>query len=147
MNPRVEKKIVLKIMGINLSLYLLLFGLIYVNKTVFRTTFNESQLAHILTGSFPTFIAAYLISLCVVTPTLIRRPKLGRMIVYLGSVCIMSILILDEIGSIGASKQYDIYDIAGSIIGTVFAVLTYEYIHYRQKLKGAFIRNYNAPIT
>jgi hypothetical protein len=132
MRPGIEKKIAFKILGINLALFFLLFGLVYINKTFFRPTFNDSQLAQILTGSFPTFIAAYLISLCVMNPVLIRKPRLGRLIMYLGSFCILIVLILDELESIGASKQYDIYDIAGSVFGSLLAVLTYEYL--RQKV-------------
>ena len=135
MKPGVEKKTTIKIIGINLTLFLLLFGLVYINKTIFRPTFNETHLAQILTGSFPTFIAAFLISLCAVNPVLIRRPHFGRLIVYLSSFCIMTMLILDEVKSIEASKQYDVYDIAGSILGSLLAVLTYEYLHYRQKKK------------
>lgn len=133
MKPKIERKTIIKIIGINLTLFLLLVGLIYINKTIFRPTFNDSYLAQILTGSFPNLIAAFLISLCAVTPVLIRRPRLGRLIVYSGSLFVMTVLILDEIQSIGASKQYDIYDIAGSVIGALLAVLTFEYLNYRQK--------------
>jgi len=133
MKPTIEKKTVIKIIGINLTLFLLLIGLIYINKTIFRPTFNENYLAKILTGSFPNFIAAFLISLCAVNPVLIKKPRLGRLIVYLGTLLIMTALILDELESIGASKQYDIYDIAGSIIGALLAILTFEYLNYRQK--------------
>ena len=135
MKPTIEKKTAIKIIGINLTLFLLLVGLIYINKAVFRPTFNENYLAQILTGSFPNFIAAFLISLCAVNPVLIRKPRFGRLIVYLGTLFIMAVLILDELESIGASKQYDIYDIVGSIIGALLAVLTFEYLNYRQKQK------------
>ena len=141
MERKIEKKNFIKILGINLTLGLLLFGLVYINKTVFRPAFNETQLAQVLTGSFPTFIAAFLIGLCVVNPVLIRKPRSGRLIVYLGSLCIMFVLILDEFKSIAASTQYDTYDIAGGIIGCVFAVLTYEYLHHRLKRKEEIIKN------
>lgn len=133
MKPRIEKKTIIKIIGINLTLFLLLVGLIYINKTIFRPTFNENYLAQILTGSFPNFIAAFLISLCAVNPVLIRKPRLGRMIVYLWTLGTMTVLILDELKSIGASKQYDINDIAGSILGAILAVMTFEYLNHRQK--------------
>ena len=136
MKPRIEKKTIIKIIGINLTLFLLLYILVYINKAVFRPTFNETHLGQILTGSFPTFIAAFLISLCVVNPVLIRKPRLGRLIVYLGSLLTMLVLILDELESIGASKQYDFYDIAGSIFGSLLAILTYEYFKNRQEQKG-----------
>ncbi len=133
MRQRIEKKTIMKIMAINLTLFLLLIFLIYINKAYFRHIFNETHIAQILTGSFPNFIAAYLISLCVVNPVLIRKPPFGRIIVYLGSLGTMTVLILDESKSIGASKLYDIYDIAGSILGALFAILTYEYLNFRQK--------------
>jgi hypothetical protein len=135
MKPRIEKKTKIKIIGINLTLFLLLYGLVYINKAVFRPTFNENYLAEILTGSFPNFIAAFLISLCAVNPVIIRKPRLGRIIVYLGSLCTLTVLILDELESIGASKQYDINDIVGSILGAILAVLTYEYLNYSQNRK------------
>jgi len=135
MKPRIDKKTALKIIGINLTLFLLLVVLIYINKTFFRPTFNETRLEQILTGSFPTFIAAFLISLFAVNPVLIKKPRLGRLLVYLASLGTMTVLILDELESIGASKQYDIYDIVGSILGALLAVLTFEYLNYRQKRK------------
>jgi len=135
MKPIIEKKTAITIIRINLTLFLLLVGLIYINKTVFRPTFNENYLAQILTGSFPNFIAAFLISLCAVNPVLIRRPKLGRLIVYLGSLGTMTVLILDELESIGASRQYDIYDVAGSVLGALLAVLTFEYLNCSQNRK------------
>ena len=45
----------------------------------------------------------------------------------------MTVLILDELKSIGASNQYDINDIAGSILGAILAVMTFEYLNHRQK--------------
>ena len=133
MKLTVEKKNAMKVIGRNLPLFLLLICLIYINKSFLRSTFNENQFEQILTGSFHNFIAALLISLCAVNPVLIRRPKYGRLIVYLGSLSTMTVLILDEIKSIGASTQFDSYDIAGTIMGAVLAVLIFEYLKYRQK--------------
>ena len=124
---------IIKIIGINLTLFIFLVGLIYINKTFVRPTITENHITQILTGSFPNFIAAFLISLCAVNPVLIRRPRFGRLIVYLGSLFTMLVLILDELESIGASKQFDINDIVGSIFGSLLAILTYEYLNYRQK--------------
>jgi hypothetical protein len=129
------KKTAIKIIGINITLFLLLFGLVDLNKTVFRPAFNETPFEQMLTGSFPTFIAAFLISLCAVNPVLIRRPRSGRLIVYLASLLVLTVLILDEMKSIGASQQFDIYDITGAVLGTLLAVLTFEYLYYRQKGK------------
>jgi hypothetical protein len=135
MKERIEKKSLRKILRINLILALLLFGLIYINKTVFRPTFNTTHFEQILTGSFPNFIAALLISLCVVNPVLNKKPRFGRLIVYAFSLCVMSVLILDEIKSIAASEIFDICDIIGSISGSVIAILIYEYLYYRLNLK------------
>lgn len=106
MKPGIEKKTVIKIIGINLTLFLLLYGLVTINKAFFRPTFNETHLAQILTGSFPNFIATFLIGLCAVNPVIIRKPRLGRLIVYLGSLFIMTVLIIDELESIGAAIRY-----------------------------------------
>jgi hypothetical protein len=136
MDKKIRKKEKLKLIGINILLFALLFGLVTINKQVLRTTFNHSPFSLILTGSFPNFIAAYLISLCVVNPVLIRNPKFGRPIVYIMSLVIMTLLIFEEIKPMwGASTQYDTYDMIGSAIGSLFAILTYEFLKFRQKDK------------
>ena len=134
MKTRVEKKVIIKIMGINITLAILLFVLIYINKTFIRPTVNNSHFIQILTGSFPNFIAGFIMSLCVVTPVLIRKPKFKRIIVYTISLCIMSVLIFDELQSLTASKQYDLNDVIGSVIGSMLALLMFEYFYYRQRL-------------
>ena len=136
MERKISKKEIFKLIGINILLFILLFGLVTINKQVFRPTFNHSHFALVLTGSFPNFLAAYLISLCVVNAVLIRKPKFGRQIVYVLSFIVMAILIIEEIKSIwGASTQFDIYDVIGSSIGSSLAILTYEYSNSRQKNK------------
>lgn len=134
MDKKINKKEILKLIGINILLFTLLFGLVTINKLIFRPTFNHSLFALVLTGSFPNFIAAYIISLCVVNPVLIRKPKFGRQIVYTISFIVMTILIFEEIKSIwGASTQFDIYDIIGSALGSLLAILTYEYLYSKKK--------------
>lgn len=136
MDKKISKKEIFKLIGINILLFIILFGLVTINKHFFRPTFNHSHFALVLTGSFPNFIAAYLISLCVVNAVLIRKPKFGRQIIYVLSFIVMAILIIEEIKSIwGASTQFDIYDIIGSAIGSLLAILTYEYLNFRQKNK------------
>jgi hypothetical protein len=136
MNKKISKKEIAKLLGINILLFILLFGLITINKQLFRSVFNPSHFVLILTGSFPNFIAAYLINLCVVNSVLIKKPKFGRQIVYVLSLIVTVILIFEEIKSIfGASTQFDIYDIIGSSIGSLLAILTYEYLNSRQKNK------------
>ena len=133
-NSKSNRPEVVKIIGINVVLFILLFGLILINKTVFRPICNNSQFFQVLTGSFPNFIAVLLISLCIVNPVLVKKPKYGRHIVYLLSLGVMLMLIFEEITSVWeASTQYDIYDIIGSILGSFFAILIFEYLFYKQK--------------
>ena len=123
-----------KIFGINILLFALLFGLVTLNKEYFRPYFSNSTLAKIITGSFPNFIAAYIISLGAVNPILTRKPRFGRMIVYISTFMISTILTIEEFTSIvGTNKQYDNYDIIVSVLGSILAILIYESINYRQK--------------
>ena len=123
-----------KIFGINILLFALLFGLVTLNKEYFRPYFSNSTLAKIITGSFPNFIAAYIISLLAVNPVLKIKPRFGRMIIYISTFMISTILTIEEWTSIvGASDHYDIYDIIASVLGSTLAILTYELINYRQK--------------
>ena len=56
------------------------------------------------------------------------------MIVYFSTFMISTILIIEEFTSIvGASEQYDNYDIIASVLGSILAILTYESINYIQK--------------
>ncbi len=132
MKTGTEKKAVIRIISINLMLVLLLFGLVSLNKTVFRSAFSDSHFFQLLTGSFPNFIAGLLLCLCVVNPVLVKKPGYGRMMVYTGSLLIMAILILDELKSLVASEHYDIYDIIGSILGGALAIMMFEYLFYRK---------------
>jgi hypothetical protein len=135
-NKKLKKKKILKLFGINILLYSLLFGLVTLNKQVFRPAFNHSQLGSILTGSFPNFIAAYLINLCIVNGVWIRKPKFGRPIVYGLALIITAVLVHEEFKSIwGASTYFDAYDIVGSLTGSLLAVLTYEYLYFRKNHK------------
>ena len=105
MNKKLKKKKILKLFGINILLYSLLFGLVTLNKQVFRPAFNHSQLGSILTGSFPNFIAAYLINLCIVNGVWIRKPKFGRPIVYGLALIITAVLVHEEFKSIWGKFQ------------------------------------------
>jgi len=123
-----------KIFGINILLFALLFGLVTLNKEYFRPYFSNSTLAKIITGSFPNFIAAYIISLCAVNPVLTMKPRFGRMIVYISAFMISTILTIEEFTPIvGASQQFDNYDIIASVLGSILAILTFESINYRHK--------------
>ena len=126
----------LRIIGINLILLALLFGLVSLNKEFLRPTFNHIPFFKFLTGIFPNFIAAYLISLSLVNAILIRKPKFGRIIVYISSLVIFIILTIEEIKPMwGASTYYDLYDIYASGLGSALAILTFELISLRRKNK------------
>ena len=129
-----NQKTRLRIIGINLILFALLFGLVSLNKGFFRPTFNQIPFLKFLTGIFPNFIAAYLISLSFVNAILIRKPKFGRRIVYTGSSVIFIILTIEEIKPMwGASTYYDLYDIFASGLGSALAIMTFELISLGRK--------------
>lgn len=74
-------------------------------------------------------IAAYLISLAPINAVIIKKPKRGRMIVYVSAIIVFLILSIEEIIPMwGASTYYDLYDIIASAIGSALAILTYEII-------------------
>ena len=116
-----------KVIAINAILFAALFGLVSLNKEILRPALNNSSLLKILTGSFPNFIAAYIISLAIVSAVWIRKFKHGRLIVYMGSIAVFAILTIEEIKPIlGASTYYDIFDIVASGVGSALTILTYE---------------------
>ncbi len=118
-----------KVLVINAFLVAVLFGLVSLNKEVLRPALNSSHLLRILTGCFPNFIAAYLISLAFVSAVLIRKLKRGRLIIYLWSIAVFVILMVEEIKPMwGASTQYDTFDIIASGVGSTLAILTFELI-------------------
>ena len=126
----------LRIIGINLALFALLYGLVTLNKDFFRHSFNQTPFANVLTGSFPNFISAYLISLAFVNAISIRKPKFGRIIAYSGSIIVFTILTIEELKPMwGASTYYDSYDIIASGLGSLLAIITFETIDYARRRK------------
>jgi hypothetical protein len=125
-----SRKIIIK----NILLFALLFGLVFLNKKVFRPNFMSIPLVNILTGSFPNFIAAYLISLAFINPVLMKNPNYGRVIAYVSSALVFIILTIEEIKPVwGASEHYDLYDIVASGLGSLLAIFTYEIIIFFRK--------------
>lgn len=113
----------------NLFLFAALFGLITLNKTLLRPQLNHSAIGQILTGSLPNFLAALLISLAFVNPILAKKPKHGRMWIYLIAFLVFAILALEEFTSIwGASKHYDTFDVVASGFGSFVAIILYEMV-------------------
>lgn len=123
-----------KIILINLLLFVTLFGLVTLNKEVFRPNLYTIPVANVLAGCFPNFIAAYLISLAFVNAVLLRNPKWGRLIVYAVSIVVFIILTMEELKPMwGASTYYDPFDVLASGLGSLFAILTFELIIVRRK--------------
>jgi len=120
-------------------LFAALFGLISFNKEFLRPTFNNSEFMKTVTGCFPNFIAAYIISAIAVSAVVIRKIKHGRLIVYSSSIVVSAILIIEELKPMwGASEHYDTYDVIASVAGSFLAIITFELltgIEKRRELK------------
>jgi len=124
-----NRKNKLRIIGINLVLFGLLYGLVSLNKEILRPAFSHISFINILTGSLPNLVAAYLISLAFVIPVSIRKPPNGRLIVYVGSALVFTILAIEEISPMwGASAYYDPFDILTSGLGSILSLITFELI-------------------
>ena len=125
-----------RIIAINIFLFALLFGLVSLNKEILRPIFSHTSFVRILTGSFPNFIAAYIISLFFVNAVLIRAPKYGRHIVYISSLLVFVILTIEELKPMwGASTYYDSFDILASGLGSLLSIMTFELIFLKGKNK------------
>jgi len=123
-----------RLLGTNLLLISALFGLVTLNKEVLRPVSVDSIIARTITGFFPNFIAAFLISLAIVNGVLFRNPKFGRILVYLGSALIFMTLMVEEFKPMwGASTHYDPWDIVASGVGSILAILTFEIITSARK--------------
>ena len=132
-----NRKSKLRIIGINLLLFALLFGLVSLNKDFFRPTLNHIPFFRILTGCFPNFLAAYIISFAFVNAILIRKPKYRRLFVFISSVLVFVILTIEELKPMwGASTHYDSYDILASGIGSLLSILTFEFIILKRKIQN-----------
>jgi len=116
-----------RILGINTVLLSALFGLVYLNKKFIRPRFEYEPVAGVLTGCFPNFLAAFIISLFIVTPVLIRKLESGRLFVYAGSCFVFIILTVEEFKPMwGASETYDPWDVMASGVGSLFAIGVFE---------------------
>jgi len=123
----------IKIIAINMGLFALLFVLISWNKDFLRPHFGSLPFMRVLTGSFPNFIAAFIISLAFVNAVLIRKPKQSRSIVYAASALVFVILTFEELNPMwGASTQYDLFDIFGSALGSLLSILIFEIVIFIQ---------------
>jgi hypothetical protein len=123
-----------KVIAINALLFAALFGLVSLNKEFLRPALSNSHLLNILTGCFPNFIAAYLISLAPVAAVLVRKFNRGRLIVYLCSIAVFIILMVEELKPMwGASTYYDSFDIIASGAGSLLAIISFELLCFFKK--------------
>jgi len=122
-----EKKSKKQLIVINIILFAILFGLVSLNKEFFRPQFNHIPFVKILTGSFPNFIAAYIISLALGNAFSNKIPKYIRLMIYISAILVFLILTFEEVVPLwGASTHYDFYDIVASGIGSFLAIITFE---------------------
>ncbi len=126
-----------KYISINLILFAVLYFAVYFNKEFIRPIIGDSNLFRILTGSFPNFIAAYIISLFPIAAILAKKPNIrkSRYIIYIVAFIVFLILIVEEFQPFfGASTVYDLYDIIASGLGSICAIITFELLLRRTKL-------------
>jgi len=129
-----EKNEKLRLVLGNIVLFAMLFGLVQLNKSVFRPQAIGSEFEIIFTGCLPNFWAGFLISLASVNVVLGRKPKHGRKLVYFSSFLVFAILAFEEFKPLwGASTQFDYYDVFASGLGAVLAIVLFEIIERRKK--------------
>ena len=133
---KLNRKSKVRIIAINILLFVLLFGLVSLNKEILRPIFSHISFVRSLTGCFPNFIAAYIISLAFVNAVVTREPKYGRHFVYLSSLLVFIILTIEELKPMwGASTHYDSFDILASGLGSLLSIMTFELIVLKRKNK------------
>jgi hypothetical protein len=125
-----------RVIIINAILFAALFGLISFNKEFLRPALTHSELIKILTGCFPDFIAAYIMSTAAITAVVIRKIKNARLIAYTASIVVSGLLITEELKPLwGASEYFDKYDIIASMVGSFFAIITFELLIRIEKMR------------
>lgn len=123
-----------RVLIFNAILFAILFGSISFNKEILRPLYGHIPFMGVLTGSFPNFIAAFIISLCFMNGIVTRKLKHERLIVYIGSILVFVILAVEELMPMwGASTHYDLFDIIASGIGSLLAIIIFELIISRRK--------------
>jgi len=123
----VDTKSKLRVVLGNLLLFAALYGLVTLNKTLLRPRLGNSGISQIVTGSLPNFLAALLISLAFVNGIVAKKPKHGRMWMYLTACIVFAILALEEFRPTwGASTYCDTLDVLASGLGSLVAIIVYE---------------------
>jgi hypothetical protein len=114
--------------AVNSILFAFLFLSVSFNKEYLRPAFEGIPILSILTGSYPNFIAAYVISLFPAYPILTKRFTSTRStsIIVATAIGVLVILTIEEMAPLfGASEVRDVYDIIASAFGSSCAVLTF----------------------
>ena len=126
-----------KYIAINLILFAILYLSVEFNKEFIRPLYSGSPFLGILTGSFPNFIAAYIISLFPIAAILAKRlnVKKSRLLIYIFAVVVFLILTVEEFQPFfDASTVYDIYDIIANGVGSIIAIITFELLLWKTKI-------------
>ncbi len=126
-----------KYIAINLILFAVLYLSISFNKEFVRQLIGDNHITGILTGSFPNFMATYIISLFPIAAILAKKPNLknSRLIIYMVAFIVFLILTAEEFQPFfGANTVYDIYDIIANGLGSILAILTFELLLQKTKL-------------
>jgi hypothetical protein len=93
------------------------------------------------TGSFPNFIAAFIIGLFFVSGAVTMEPRHSRLLVYLGSLLVFALLTVEEMNSIwGASTVYDVLDIIATGAGSLLVIVTYELIFLKRRATSTSVK-------
>lgn len=118
-----------KVLVLNMLLFALLFMLVSFNKEFIRPSYARTPFLGIVSGIFPNFMAAFLISMAFVNAVVIREPRHRRLIVYAASLLVFAVLAVEEIKPMwGASTYYDLFDILASGVGSLLAIFVFEIV-------------------
>ena len=118
----------------NLFLILFLFLTVSFNKDYLRPEFADNHFLKAITDCLPNFAAAFFISLAIINGIITKNLKFDRLIVYFVSILIFLILSFEEFVPLwGASEVFDRADVYASGIGSLFALIIFEFIKFRKK--------------
>ena len=114
--------------AVNAIMFAFLYLTVTFNKEYLRSAFAGNPILELLTGSYPNFIAAYVISLFPACPILTRRALIskGTRLIMATAAVVFVILTIEEFVSVfGASKVADGNDVVASALGVSCSILTF----------------------
>lgn len=112
----------------NAILLAFLFLSVSLNKEYLRAAFAGIPALNVLVGSYPNFIAAYVISCFAACPILTERfnNKNATPIFVATAIGVFMILTVEEVAPVlGVSAARDDYDVIASAFGSSCAILTF----------------------